>query len=255
MEDNRVNVLQRLAAADPALHAPEVDEADIDRVLAAILAEPRPHRRSGWRRKRLVVAAVAAIAVGLAAPALAFDEVRSFLGLGAETPAVLEESRLLVSAPVAEGTVARLWASPSKLGGECLFATYGPPGPVERAPDMSGGGACRDRPMSSDGPMSYERNPLTFSISTSKRPDAPNPARPWIPPAISGRVDPSLGATRVEVRWNGGSKALAFANSHFIGAVEELYEPPASALPFRLVAYDDVGKEVASRPLEPQRLS
>jgi hypothetical protein len=37
---------------------------------------------------------------------------------------------------------------------------------------------------------------------------------------------------------------------HFIGVVEELYEPPVETLPFFLVAYDEDGQEVARRKLE-----
>jgi hypothetical protein len=247
MEDHRINVLERLEAADPAPRTPEVDQDRADRVLAAILSEPRRERSGRLRRRRLLVAAIAVIVVGIATPALAFNgSVRSLFD-HPESPAVLEESTLLVAAEVAPGTVARLWRSPAKGGGECAFVTFGPPGDVERAPEM-GGGACRwPAPGASVG------TPLPLSISASKRPLTPKGATSWVPPVVSGGLDAGLGATRVEVRWNGGSQRLALADGHFIGAVEALYEPPASALPFHLVAYDAEGNEVARRKLDPMR--
>lgn len=247
MEDNRINVLERLAAADPARSGSDLDQAHADRVLAAILSEPRPERPVSRRQRRLVVVALAAGVVAIAAPALAFDGVRSLIGLDHPLP-VLEESRLLVSAPVAEGTVARLWISPSTSGGECLFQTFGPPGDVEHAPEM-GGGLCKH-----PGVISWEGIPLTLQMGATKRPLVPRGAREWIPPVISGRVDPELAAARVEVRWTGGSRALTLANEYFIGAVEEIYEPPLESEPFFLVAYDAAGNEVARRKLEAMRL-
>jgi hypothetical protein len=241
MEDDRINVLDRLAAADPAPKT-EFDQARADRVLAAILAEPRAERGRRRHRKRIVAVAVAVVVVGIAAPALAFNEsVRSFFGF--RNPAVLEESRLLVSAPVAEGTVARLWDSPSRSGGECSFVTYGPPGPQEQATEQ-GGGVCSDRPADTG------IDPAALSISVGKRPLKTRGASAWVPPVISGGLDPILGATRVEVRWNGGSKELAFTNGHYLGAVEELYEVPAELLPILLVAYDEEGREVMRRQLD-----
>jgi len=234
MEDDRINVLDRLAAADPAPLGSELDEARADRVLTAILSESRPERPALRRRRRLVLAAVAAGVVAIAAPALAFDGVRSFVWRDPEP--VLEESRLLVSAPVAEGTVARLWLSPSTTGGQCLFETYGPPADVEHAPEMDGAGGCTERPIS------WEGIPLTYHTGSAGKPHG---ATEWVPPVVSGRVDPELGATRVEVRWTGGSKALVLENEYFIGAVEEFHEPPAERLPFFVVAYDEDGQEVA----------
>jgi hypothetical protein len=239
MEDNRLDVLDRLAAADPAPAASKLDQARAERALAAILTQPRAQPVPRWRRPRLVLAAAAVLIVGMAAPAVASDRVRSFIGLEAHPHPVLEESTLLVSAPVAEGTVARLWLSPSTTGGECLFETYGPPGDVEHAPDMSGGGMCTERPIS------WEGIPLTFTGVHTGSGGKPHGATERVPPAVSGRVHPKLGAARVEVRWSGGSKALVLENEYFIGAVEELHEPPAERLPFFLVAYDADGQEVA----------
>lgn len=255
MEDNRINVLDRLAAADPARQPQELDQARADRVLAAILAEPRSEPRRLPRRRRLLVAALAVVVIGLAAPALAFDDVRSFIGLDREGfKPILEESRLLVSAPVADGTVVRLWLSPNKSGGECLFQTYGPPGEVEHAPEM-GGGVCGWGPTGSlERGARAGGSPLLSQVSSAKRPLKVHGATEWVPPVISGWVEPDLEATRVEVRWTGGSKELALANSYFIGAAEELYEPPAERLPFFVVAYDAEGNEVGRRKLDPVRL-
>jgi hypothetical protein len=241
MEDNRIDVLERLAAADPVHPAAEFDQARADRVLAAILSEPHPVRRR--TRKKLIAVAAAVVAVaGIAAPTLAFSgHVRSLLGF--QSPAVLEESKLRVAAPVAEGTVARLWTSPSKRGGECVFVTFGPPGPVEHAAEM-GGGAC------GDGPFPGARIPLTLSVSVGKRPSAPKGATAWVPPLVDGWINPVLGATRVEIRWNGGSKALAFADGYFIGVAEELYDAPAAVLPIFLVAYNADGQEVSRRKID-----
>jgi hypothetical protein len=242
MEDNRIDVLDRLAAADPVRSAPEFDEARVDRVLAAILAEPRSVPAMRRRPRRVVAVVVAVIVVGIAAPALALNEsVRSFFGF--QNPAVLEQSRLLVSAPVAEGTVARLWDSPSRNGGECSFVTFGPPGPQEHATEQ-GGGVCSNRPADTG------IDPAALSVSVGKRPLKPRGATTWVPPLISGGLGASLGATRVEVHWNGGSKELAFTNGHYLGAVEELYDVPAELLPIFLVAYDKDDREVMRRQLD-----
>jgi hypothetical protein len=99
-----------------------------------------------------------------------------------------------------------------------------------------GGGLCAERPIS------WEGIPLTYQTGSAHKPPG---ATEWVPPVVSGRVDPELGAARVEVRWTGGSKALVLENDHFIGAVEGLHEPPAERLPFFVVAYDADGREVA----------
>jgi hypothetical protein len=104
-----------------------------------------------------------------------------------------------------------------------------------------GGGLC------SSGPISYEGVPISATVSVGRRPPDLTRATNWVPPLISGLVDPELGATRVEVRWTGGSRELGFANGYFIGAAEELYEAPPSALPIFVVALDASGQEVARR--------
>lgn len=255
MEDNRIDVLERLAAADPAPQAQEFDQARADRVLAGILAERRREPRSRLRRKRFLVPALALVVIGIAAPALAFDGVRSFIGLHREGfEPILEESELLASAPVVDGTVVRLWRAPNKSGGECLFETYGPPGDLEHPPER-GGGMCKWGPGAS-----YEQaaraggESIVVNHGAAKRPLKVHGATEWVPPVFWGWIDPALGATQVEIRWTGGSKQLAVDNDFFIGAVEEIYEPVETALPFFLVAYDSEGQEVGRRKLEPVRL-
>jgi hypothetical protein len=135
-----------------------------------------------------------------------------------------------------------------------MFTTLGPPGEVEHAPEMGGGG-CRWGPGPSYGALAQQTGvPFAINVSAGKRPLKPHGATEWVPPVIWGWLNPEFGGTRVEVRWTGGSKALAFANDYFIGAVEELYEPAAETVPFFLVAYDADGQEVARRKLDPVRL-
>jgi hypothetical protein len=233
----RSDVLDRIAATNPLPNGARFDRATADRLCAAIVAQPRLPTKRWTPSRRLVVAAVVIALAAIAGPALAFsDGVRSFLGLQSQ-PAVLEESRLLVSASVAEGTVARLWESPSRSGGECSFVTFGPPGNVERPSEM-GGGVC------SEAQFSRPDRSMPVSVGVTKRPLRPAGAAEWVPPVVNGYVDPNLGATRVEMRWTGGSKELAYANGHFIGAVEALYQAPAELLPIRVIAYDAEGREV-----------
>lgn len=230
----RSDVLDRMAAVNPLPSGASVNPESADRLYVAILAEARQASRRHPRR-RLVAAAVALALAVIAAPALAFsDGVRSFLGWPPVPLAVLEESRLLVSAPVDEDTVARFWRSPSTRGGECFFVTYGPPGPLEHAPEM-GGGRCG----SAGGQFLPAGAPVTIHTGISKRGGAD-----WVPPVVDGRVDPELDVARVEVRWTGGSKELAYADGYFIGAVEALYEVSAELLPIHFIAYDADGREV-----------
>jgi hypothetical protein len=238
MEDNRIDVLKRLAAADPLRHGSDYDQHRADRVLAAILAAPRAKRRA--IRRRVVAAAVAGLVVAVAAPAFAFsDSVRSLVGGGG--PPELEEATLLVSAPVAEGTVAHLWRGRTTSGGDCFFETYGPPGDAG-TPDL-GGGICSDRPLA---PSAYQGS---VHVGVTKKPLRVRGAAEWVPPVVTGHLDPTLGATRVVIEWTGGSKELAHVSGHFIGAAEELYEVPDELLPVHVVAYDAEGREVYRRKI------
>lgn len=238
MESSRSDVLARLAAADPLPEGLRPDEAAADRLHAAIVATPRraPIRARPSRRAAVVAVAVAVLAV--AAPAFAVsDGLRSIVGLGGSGhPAVLEQSRLMVTAPVAEGTVARLWESPSKIGGVCAFVTLAPPGDVVTPPKEIGGGGCPRM--------------QTSSLNVTVEPRPPGTGSNWVPPLVQGYIDPVMGATRVEVRWSGGAKELAYANGYFVGAIEALYEPSPELRPIRLIAYDGENREVYERELE-----
>jgi hypothetical protein len=142
----------------------------------------------------------------------------------------------MVSAPVAEGIVARLWQAPSKIGGVCAFVTLEPPGNVVAPPKEMGGGGC---------PRMQTRD---LNVSVEKRP--PGTARNWLPPLVQGYLDPVMGATRVEVRWSGGAKELVYANGYFVGAIEALYEASPEMVPIRLIAYDGEGHVVDERELQ-----
>ena len=60
---------------------------------------------------------------------------------------------------------------------------------------------------------------------------------------------PSLRATRVEVRWNGGSLPLRLRNNNFLGGSPVLYMPPFENF-YIVVAYNSRGKEVARKRLQ-----
>jgi hypothetical protein len=191
------------------------------------------------------VAAVVIALAAIAGPALAFsDGVRSFLGLQSQLEPVFEKSQLLVSAPVAESTVAYLWGSPSRSGGECVFVTFGTPGKVEPPSTMSGGGGCSLAPRSRTG------RSMSLGVSVSKFGIAPPGAAAGVPPLVRGYLDPNLGATRVEIRWTGGSKELAYANGHFLGGVRALFQAPPELTPIRFIAYDADGREVHRREID-----
>jgi hypothetical protein len=232
----RSDVLDRLAATNPLPHGARVNPATADRLRTSIVANPRRPARRWTSRSRLVVAAVV-IAVA-AVPTLAFsDGIRSFLGW--ESLPVFEKSRLLVSAPVAESTVAHLWGSPSRTGGECFFVTFSTRGKVERPSRMTGGGSC------SLAPHSRPSGSTLLGLSFSKVATAPPGAAAGVPPILTGYVDPSVGATRVELRWTGGSKELAYANDYFLGGVmRALFDAPKKVTPIRVIAYDAKGREV-----------
>ena len=233
----RSDPVARIAATDPLPDGARFDRAISDELRAKIAAQPRFPARSRPSR-RLVAAIVLAAVVLTALPALAFsDGVRSVLGFQPEP--VFEKSRLLVSAPVERGAVAHLWSTPSTTGGDCTFVTYGLPGKIERPTRMTGGGSCALTPGSSE--------PLMVSIS-KYRDDPVQSAGP----VIHGYLDSSLGATRVEIRWTGGSKELAYANDHFLGLVEALRQStPKKTRPIRILAYDANGRVVHKIDINP----
>lgn len=207
--------LDRLAPAG------EVAAADWDQVLR------RAGLRPSARRLRLVLAAVATAAV-MIGPAVALSAgVRSFLGLQSEPSPRYAQARLVVSAPLPGGRVARLWVAPSTQGGECEFVTYDPADSRRSKPlRMTGGGAC----TIGAHPLSTDTLTWTFSI-----------ASPTTPPLIEGRTHSGQQASRVELRWHGGSRLLATRNGYFIGAAPELTNPPFQQLPYDLVVLNNHG--------------
>jgi hypothetical protein len=71
-------------------------------------------------------------------------------------------------------------------------------------------------------------------------------------PVLHGYLDSSLGATRVEIRWNGGSKELAYANDYFLGVIQPLYRvEPKDIRPVRVIAYDAEGRVVRKIDINP----
>jgi hypothetical protein len=236
----RSDPLARLAATNPLPHGARVDRATADRVHATIVAQPRLPSR--WRPSRPLVAVVVVVALVITAvPALAFsDGVRSFLGF--EPQPVFEKSRLLVSAPVGDGGVAHLWSSPSRHGGECIFVTYSLPGKIETPSAMTGGGSCA-LAQGSSGPA--------LMLSMGRYRTAPVGSGS-VGPVLHGYLDSSLGATRVEIRWNGGSKELAYGNDYFLGVIQPLYRvEPKEIRPVRVIAYDAEGRVVRKIDVNP----
>jgi hypothetical protein len=236
----RPDVMRRLAAANPLPAGAPTDPATVERLLASIIAEVRPATEPRRRiRRRQVAVAVAIALLAVATPTLAFSGIvrKVFRDDGW---AVLEEARLAVSAPVGAGVMAHVWTSPSRPGGTCHFVTYGPPDP--EPPDQMGAGGCSDRPPPSDAPALVHvggSGDVWIAGMAGER-----GATDSVPPIVDGWINPKLGATRVELRWNGGSAPLAFANDHFVGVSEALHNPPAALLPFHVVAYDAEGREV-----------
>jgi hypothetical protein len=243
--ETRSDLVARIAAANPLPHGAQFDRATANRVHDTIVAQPRLAAR--WRPSRRLVTAVVVVAlVVIAVPALAVsDGLRSFLGL--QPHPVFERSRLLVSAPVESGAVAHLWAAPSSSGGECTFITFGPPGKIEKPSRMTGGGACtlaQSSRTNKSGPL----GPLLM-VGISKSPVGPFASAG---PLIQGYLDSGLGATRVEIRWTGGSQELAYANDHFLGLVQALRQSaPEETRPIRIVAYDAEGRVVRKIAVNP----
>lgn len=220
----------------------ETELPDWGDVVRRASSRPRPQRPRG-RRPALIVA----VALAVAAPALAFSSgVRSLLGFDRPEP-VLEQARLLVSAPVGNGFYAHAWASPSSTGGWCEFLTIDHSPVARAASDSNGGGGC-----STNGgrrPRASREVPLTISLSVSRRPKSGVPAN-WVPPIVEGAVLPSLRPARVEAIWNGGSLPLRLSNNNILGGSPALYMPPFENFPYIVVAYDARGKEVARKRLQ-----
>lgn len=204
--------------------------------------------RPGLQRHRARrLALVAAVAFAVAAPAFALSSgVRSLLGFERAEP-VLDQARLLVSAPVGNAFYAHAWTSPSSTGGGCQFLTLDHSPTARSAAGRGGGGSCSAK--YGTGPRATGNVALRVSLSVSRRPKSGVPAN-WVPPIVGGSVLPSLRATRVEVVWNGGSLPLRLSNNNFLGGSPALYMPPFENFPYIVVAYDAQGNEVARKRLD-----
>lgn len=221
----------------------EAEWPDWSNVIGRTSARPSQRRR-GARR----LALVAALALAVAAPALALSsEVRSLLGFERPEP-VVEQAKLLVSAPVGNGFYAHAWTSPSSTGGTCDFRTIDH-SPIGRSPAKFNGGAACNRSGKSHPTRASRSVPLLVSVSVARRPKRGVPEN-WVPPIVSGAVLPSLRVARVEVVWNGGSLPLRLRNSTILGGSAALYMPPFETFPYFVVAYDTRGNAIARKRLE-----
>ena len=201
-------------------------------------------RPSRWRPVYTLTAAVVALGA-IAAPTLALSaSVREFVGLSSPHP-LFAQARLLVSAPAPHHQVLRLYTAPSTGGGECWFVGVGSGGRPTKPNDRRGGGCTL--PGGSLHPTKLL--PLQMGMSQIRRPNGPG-IRTWIPADVSGWVNPTLHATRIELVWQHGHQRLAFANEYFLAATPILYSPPLSDLPFYVVAYNASGREVARHKLD-----
>lgn len=203
------------------------------------------HRRSrAGGVRRVVLAAVVALVV--AAPALAFSaSVRTLVGLKHPEPAV-DQAELLLSAPVGNGFWAHAWTAPSSTGGRCDFLTTDRLPVVQSPSNVNGGSMCsRDNGGERLARPGYA---ITVGLSIGRRLKG-DPAK-WVPPIVSGAVQPSLNVKRVLVTWNGGSLPLRLRDNYFLGGSPLLYMPPFERFPFTVVAFDAEGRKIAAKRLE-----
>jgi hypothetical protein len=199
----------------------------------------QPHR---VRRGALVFSLVVLLAAAVAVPSLGLgSDLRDLLGLSNAPPKPLfDKARLLVEAPADKGEMARLYEAPSSAGGTCWFVDRVPIGSPAPTVDSDGGGMCQV----GDSATPPDREvPITWSVGM--QPKTRNNTQGWRAPILDGWVNPELGATRVVLKWTGGSVELPFANDHFLFVSESLYEPAGKNLPYELIAYDAAGAEVA----------
>lgn len=224
---------------------------DLDPALVALLGHdfPRTLRAPDWadvlarasvrpRHRWRMIALVAAIVIGVSVPAFALSA--SVRGLFGFDP-VLSKAELLVSTPVGDGRVVRVWRAPNAGGGVCILTT------VDRAdgrlrrfkggPPVNGGGSC------SGGAIPTQPRDLLLNVGVGM---AYNSDRPGgTPPIVQGFVSPRTRASRVELVWRTGRQRLAVANDYFVGVAPVLFKPSFDLLPFYVVAYDKQGHEVA----------
>ena len=114
----------------------------------------------------------------------------------------------------------------------CVFVA---PVPLPTDQHPLGGMACGDRVEETS-----HAHPLNASFGSSLMQGAYHHL-------VSGAIDPSLQAIRVEAQVSGHALPLAFANDHFIGDL-----PPTDKIEVPdafVVAFDSTGKEVARQPL------
>ncbi len=213
-----------LLAARFAATRDTYDDADWGDVLQRLNAQSVRTRH--WR----LAAVAAAILLAVAVPTLAVSaSVRGWFGLGSPPQPDYGHARLVVSAPVPGGRVARVWVAPSANAGECEFVTIDPRGPKRQPVQMTGGGACTlgQRPFNGS---------LAWSFSHPRHDT----------PIIHGRVSSKLHAARVELHWHGGTQQLAYNSSgFFIAAAPALNNPRFGRLPYDIVVYNRDGRIVA----------
>jgi hypothetical protein len=203
------------------------DDSDWSNVLDRVNAQAVPVRR--WR----LALVAAAVLLAIALPTLALSaSVRGLIGLAGPPSPDYRQARLVVSDPLPGGQLARVWASPSKSGGECEFVTIDAARSKRPPSRMTGGGNCSlGQPQSQDS--------LTWSFSSGPHPT----------PLIHGRVGANLHASRIELHWHGGRQRLAFSSGFFVASAPPLKDPPFRQLPYEVVAYDTAGHVVARSPI------
>jgi hypothetical protein len=196
----------------------EHDDGDWDDVLRRVPESPRPRGRA------VLVVAIAVVAV--AAPAFAFSaSVRELVGLGGQPKPVYARAELAVSAQISRDRVARVWVSPSDVGGVCEFVTIDPAGAVGRPVRMTGGGAC----------MKQIAGRLDWSLSLGRH-----------EAILHGRFGGREPVARVELRWHSGSQRLVYGrHGFFVAETPALSNPPFQRLPFDVFVSDKDGHVLA----------
>ena len=202
---------------------------------ADVLARASVRPRHRWR----MVALVAAVVIGVTVPTFALSaSVRDLFGF----KPVYSKAELLVSTPVGDGRVVRVWRAPNAGGGECILTTVDRPDAglhgSDGGPPDNGGGGCSTGPIPARLPTHFM---LNLGVSMAHNSDRPG----GTPPIVQGYINPMTQASRIELVWRAGRQRLAFANNYFVGVAPVLFKPSFDLLPFYTVAYDKQGREVA----------
>jgi hypothetical protein len=240
-----------LPDGDRADWADVVGRAGLNRQAAATT----PRDRSAVYRRRYGRAFVFVALVVVLFVAVGFSSgVRSLLGLTPKPSLpVIGQAALLVSASIGNGFVVHEWSAPSSSGGSCLYASVTRVGSPIGAATMNGGGACSVQ--GKVGTLVPTRHtPIQWTISATRRLKNSNLAN-WVPPFVTGTLDPRIHATRLTIRYSGGSIPLVLRGHRFAGGSRKLYDPPSAAFPFRIVAYNRAGQIVASTTLPTSTLA